>query len=214
MRALDLFCGAGGASEGLRRAGFEVVGVDLEPQPRYPFTFHCADALTFPLDGYDLIWSSPPCQAYSCGAGMNGTRHLHPDLIAAVRERMPSGIPWVIENIMPAASRLRSPFMLCGAMFGLGVFRHRLFETSFPVLAPMHPRHAGRIGDGRYHTVTGHAGGSSRRDGWKGGTVKDWRRAMGIEWMTGDELAEAIPPAYSEWIALQLAQVGDLCSGR
>jgi DNA (cytosine-5)-methyltransferase 1 len=102
-----------------------------------------------------------------------------------------------------AREHLRSPIMLCGTQFGLGVFRHRLFETNFPVREPAHEKHTGKIDDGRYHTVTGHAGGSSKRDGWKNGGTAEWRIAMGIGWMVGDELAESIPPAYSRYIGEQ-----------
>ena len=98
---------------------------------------------------------------------------------------------------------LIDPIMLCGTQFGLGVFRHRLFESSFKAIEPAHAKHVGKIGDGKYHTVTGHAGGSSKRDGWKNGGTDEWRIAMGIDWMTGNELAESIPPAYSEYIARQ-----------
>ena len=209
-RALDLFCGAGGASMGLHRAGFEVTGVDIAPQPRYPFEFIQSDwenvARTLPglwqRDGQPfVVWASPPCQRYSAGAGKWGTQGNHPDLIDPVREVIEAlGVPFVIENIVPAGSRLRSPTLLCGTMFGLGVFRHRLFETSFPMFVPGHPAHTGKIGDGKYCTVTGHAGGSSKRDGWKNGGVAEWRVAMGIEWMVGDELAEAIPPDYAEFV--------------
>jgi hypothetical protein len=90
--------------------------------------------------------------------------------------------------------------MLCGTQFNLGVFRHRLFECSFLVSPQPHVKHKGRIGDGKYQTVTGHAGGSSKRDGWKAGGVAEWRTAMGIDWMLGDELAESIPPAFAEYI--------------
>ena len=110
------------------------------------------------------------------------------------------GCPYIIENIVPAAPHLRNPMLLCGTMFGLGVFRHRLFEASFAMLTPGHPAHAGKIGDGKYCTVTGHAGGSSKRDGWKNGGVAEWRVAMGIDWMVGDESAEAIPPDYAEFV--------------
>lgn len=202
-KALDLYCGAGGVATGLYRAGFDVVGVDIEPQPRYPFEFHQADALEFPVDGYDFIWASPPCQRYSAGAAKWGTQANHPDLIAPTRLRI-SGYPYVIENIQPALRHLRAPILLCGQMFGLGVFRHRLFESSLALLAPPHLIHDGKVGDGKYHTVTGHAGGSSKRDGWKGGTTADWKVAMGIDWMTGKELAEAIPPMFSEFIGRQV----------
>lgn len=211
MRLVDLYCGAGGAAKGYAEAGFtEIVGVDIEPQPRYPFRFVQADAPEYmasvqPGD-FDAIHASPPCQHYSSGAGKWGTQDLHPDLIDRTRDAiLATGLPYVIENIMPARRYLRGPVMLCGTMFGLGVFRHRLFESSVLLFVPPHMEHTGKIGDGRYHTVTGHAGGSSKRDGWKGGGVEDWRAAMGIDWMVGDELAEAIPPAYTRFIGQQIA---------
>lgn len=204
-RLLDLFCGAGGASMGYSRAGFEVVGVDLHPQPHYPFEFIQANALEFPIEGFDAIHASPPCQFYSAGAKKWRTSHLHPDLIPITRLRLvESGLPYIIENIQPADPWLINAKLLCGQMFDLGVFRHRLFETSWHLTVPLHAPHTGRIGDGKYFTVTGHAGGSSRRDGWKGGSTADWRIAMGIDWMVGKELVEAIPPAYTEYIGAQL----------
>lgn len=193
---------------GYYRSGFtDIIGVDIEPQPRYPFTFVQADALCLPFtfDSFDAIHASPPCQRYSNGAKKWGTSAGHPDLIAPTRDALASsGKPWVIENIEAAGSRLRFPIILCGEFFNLGVFRHRLFESPWLTLGPTHRKHQGSIGDGKYHTVTGHAGGSSKRDGWKGGSTADWRVAMGIDWMSGSELAEAIPPAYTEWIGQQL----------
>ncbi len=206
VKILDLFCGAGGASMGLHNAcpDAEIIGVDLHRQPRYPFTFVQADALEYPLEGFDFIWASPPCQKHTAGAKRWKTTENHPHLIPPIRERLlAAGTPYVIENVMGALEFLRQPIMLCGTFFGLGVFRHRLFETNFPVKEPTHEPHLGRVGDGTYHTVTGHAGGSSKRDGWKGGSVDDWRFAMKIGWMTGDELAESIPPAFSEYILNQ-----------
>jgi DNA (cytosine-5)-methyltransferase 1 len=215
VKALDLFCKAGGASMGLHRAGFEVTGVDIEPQPNYPFRFVQADwcdpMILRNFHEYDLIWASPPCQRYTPGAAKWGTSMNHPHLIPEVRTRLfNSAVPYVIENVASARRHLRYPIMLCGTQFGLGVFRHRLFETSFISITaqPHHQPHGGRIGDGKYHTVTGHAGGSSKRDGWKNGSTAEWRIAMGIDWMTGSELAEAIPPAYSEWIGRHL--IGDI----
>lgn len=115
---------------GYHMAGFEVVGVDKEPQPNYPFKFIQADALTFPLDGYDAIAASPPCQGYSV------TKHLHPgkfhpQLIYPVRDRLrAAGVPYVIENVELAAAYMYDPVTLCGSSFGLRCRRHRVFETS------------------------------------------------------------------------------------
>jgi DNA (cytosine-5)-methyltransferase 1 len=201
VRLLDLFCGAGGAAWGYHKAGFEVVGVDTVDQPRYPFKFVHGNALTFDLAGFDAVHASPPCQRYSAGAGQMGTRHKHPDLISAARDRLRAAqVPYVIENIELARPELIFPVMLCGTMFSLGVFRHRLFECSWKVRPPVHPRHRGRVGDGKYVTVTGHAGGRSARDGQAFGTTTQWRTAMGIDWMTGRELAQAIPPAYTRYL--------------
>lgn len=216
MKLLDLFCGAGGCAMGYSRAGFEIVGVDSAPQPRYPFEFIQADWRE-PLSYLPGLWdannegfvihASPPCQFYSNGAKKWKTTDNHPDLIAEVREALiETEAPWVIENIESARNWLRNPILLCGQMFSLGVFRHRLFESPLLTLSPTHAQHNGKVGDGKYHTVTGHAGGSSKRDGWKGGSTADWRVAMGIDWMTGDELAEAIPPAYTKWIGHQIMQ--------
>jgi len=200
-RLLDLFCGAGGAAVGYHRAGFDVVGVDIKPQPHYPFEFHQADALTFPLDGFDAIHASPPCQAYSRITVQFGKPGDWPDLVAPVRSAlMASGVPWVIENVVGAP--LVAPVMLCGTSFGLGVRRHRLFEMSDPpVLVPpcSHYRH-------RAMNVTGNPGGHSRRDpDALFGKLPDWKLAMGIDWdVTAHECKEAIPPAYTEWIGARL----------
>lgn len=195
LKALDLFCCAGGASEGLRRAGFEVVGVDIDPQPDYPFEFHQADAMTFPLAGFDFIWASPPCQAYTLCQRIRGNEH--PDLVAPTRERLiASGTPWCIENV-PGAP-LINPIELCGTMFGLKTYRHRLFECSYPIDAPPHPDHVARnakmgrpVRDGEFIQVVGNFS-----------NVSFAREAMDIDWMPRDKLREAIPPAYAEYIGL------------
>jgi DNA (cytosine-5)-methyltransferase 1 len=188
---LDLFCGAGGAGMGYWLAGFDVVGVDIQPQKRYPFRFIQADALTFPLPGFDLIHASPICKSYSATAVLNDA--THPRQVEAVRERLAgSGVPYVIENV-PGAP-LRSPVMLCGAMFpGLAVYRHRLFETSFRIPAPPEPEHRwplakmGRpVRPGEFMQPVGHFS-----------DVAAARAAMQIPWMGRDELAQAIPPAYT-----------------
>jgi DNA (cytosine-5)-methyltransferase 1 len=207
MRLLDLFCGAGGAAMGYYRAGFEVTGVDIRPQLHYPFEFHQADAMTYPLEGFDVIHASPPCQRYS--VANNIWQHEHPDLIPKTRELlMASGLPYIIENV-PGAP-LRNPVMLCGLNFGLNVKRHRLFETSCFMLSPPCGAH-----DGDWLLVFGHtvlerghvirktpAGNNITRR--KHTTTENGRKAMGIDWMNRDELSEAIPPAYTEFIGRQL----------
>jgi len=203
-RLLDLFCGAGGASMGYHRAGFYVVGVDIKPQPHYPFPFYRADALEFPLEGFDAYHASPPCQAFSIASNVHRNRgKKYPDLLGITRQILESTCrPYVIENV-PAAPMLE-PIRLCGTMFFLGVFRHRLFETNFPAFQPFHIKHDGKIGDGEYYSV---AGGAGRWKSWgtvmrnvSKGTVKQWREAMGIDWMTRGELTQAIPPAYTEYV--------------
>lgn len=192
-RALDLFCCQGGASAGLHMAGFDVVGVDIVDQPRYRFDFHRADAMTFPLDEFDFIWASPPCQAHSRAQKIRDNEH--PDFIAPLRERLQkSGKPYCIENVVGAP--LIDPFMLCGAMFGLQTYRHRLFECSFPVEIPSHPEHTapttkmGRpVAEGEFMHVVGNFSG-----------VNKARRVMGMPWASRDGLREAIPPVYSRLI--------------
>lgn len=197
MKALDLFCCAGGAAMGLHRAGFDVTGVDIEPQPHYPFTFVQGDALAANLDGFDFVWASPPCQRFSMYSRNLGTSENFPDLIEPMRQKLTAwGGDWVIENVVGAP--LRANAMLCGTMFGLKVLRHRLFETSFPTPAlTLSCRHQGDeipvYGNG---TPQWHREKLGRNIG-----VAEQRAAMGIDWMTRDELTQAIPPAYSEYLA-------------
>ena len=210
FRLLDLFCCAGGAGVGYSKAGFEVVGVDIEPQPNCPFRLIQADALALDrkfVASFDAVHASPPCQSYSDLANRNGNADAWPRLIEPVRNMLiKSGLPYVIENVDGAP--LRNPIVLCGTMFpGLRVLRHRLFEANFLLLAPghgKHPRvhtfdkrksHYGRTDDMRdFVQVTG--GGNCR--------IAAARDAMGIDWMTKNELNEAIPPAYTQWIGEQL----------
>jgi len=208
IKALDLFCGAGGASMGLHRAGFELTGVDIRRQPRYPFKFQQADALTYPLDGYPFIWASPPCQGYTAMRHAPGAKGA-PMLIAEIREHLEAAdVLWCIENVEAAAWAMRNPIVLCGSMFGLGAQgcqtqRHRLFECNFPVAQPR-CRHDSRpvigVYGGHARRRAASAGGRRTRDTWEGGHKAAASKALGIDWMTLGEMSEAIPPAYAEYI--------------
>jgi DNA (cytosine-5)-methyltransferase 1 len=212
-RLLDLFCGAGGCTAGYQRAGFYVVGVDLKPQPNYcGDEFVQADALSFLRtvieDGclfgepLDAIHASPPCQASST------LRHLwpdreHPELIPPTRELLiETGLPYVIENVVGA--KLIEPFVLCGSMFGnqangRQLRRHRLFETNFPVMVPQCQHRGQPVG------VYGHGGGGSMTRGYKGSKA-EYQEAMEMPWATKAEIAQAIPPSYTNFIGKQLLQ--------
>ncbi|MFJ5922545.1 DNA methylase [Kitasatospora sp. NPDC092948] len=217
LRVLDAFSCAGGAGTGYALAGFDVTGIDIDPQPNYPHRFVQGDAVRFIREHgaeFDLIHASPPCQ-YDCTltAGTNQHRRgLHQDLLDPTRTALEStGRPWVIEQPSGRASRrIRADLVLCGEMFGLRVIRHRLFELGgWTATGPAHVPHRGlTIGyrhgryvspeQGRYFQVYGNGGGK--------GTVTEWQDAMGIHW-TADrrELAEAIPPAYTGLIGRQAA---------
>lgn len=198
-RALDLFCGAGGASMGLHRAGFDVTGVDIRPQPRYPFRFVQADALRPPFDlsAFDFVWASPPCQGYTTMSNRYPQRQAEwPRLVEHCRE---AGCH-VIENV--PGSSVRTTLLLHGGMFDLSVYRPRVFETSYLILAPQGPaRPRCNIGvygarpDGR--RLWTRADGSEQR---APRSTAEAGKAMSIDWMEWDELKEAIPPAYSEFI--------------
>jgi DNA (cytosine-5)-methyltransferase 1 len=212
-RLLDLFCGAGGAGMGYHRAGFDVVGVDIEPQPNYPFEFIQADALDILgaeafIRLFDGVHASPPCQSYS---GMSecrpGVSEKYPALIEPVRNALIAlGLPWVMENVVGAPLAGSDDLFgsygvtLCGRMFGLELYRHRLFETSFPIGTPAHPPHtisASKAGHWEPGTVISVAGNCS--------PIAVARQSMGIGWMNRNELAESIPPAYCQFIGEQLA---------
>ena len=219
-RILDLFCGAGGAAMGYARAGFEVVGVDIKPQPRYPFEFIQADALEYVASigaggpHFDAIHASPPCQFYTRLRSLPWLRDREywrsiPPTLAAVQA---TGLPWCVENVESQAAKddLGTSWLLCGTMFGLRwddgrpLYRHRLFAMSSFQLAPAHPKHSavlvpgpllknrGRLNNG--YVVGGHQNGIRAMN------------ALGIDWMTGNELSQAIPPAYTEHLGNTLLQ--------
>lgn len=203
-RLLDLFCGAGGASAGYAAAGFEVYGVDIRPMPRHPHNFTQADALAILDDvqycrSFDAIHASPPCQAYTPLRALQPGKE-YPDLLAIVRDRLVTiAKPYVIENVM--AAPLTHGVVLCGGMFGLRTYRHRQFESSVFMWQPEHPPHVAKTSTkqrrrdfdaGMHISITGDVG------SWLGPAC------MGIDWMNGNELSQAIPPAYTEWIGRQL----------
>lgn len=222
LRLLDLFCGAGGASSGYDRAGFDVTGVDNKPQPRYPFNFIQADALEYLAEHgheFDFVHASPPCQGYS------RLRHLpwlhgrkYPMLIEATRRLLGEfSIPWVMENVVDAPLH---GFTICGRALGLPISRHRKFESRDLILAPQCPGHdVIEPGSATISKRYRHSGGVTGvmkeidRDSIAGhfSGVKRAREAMGIDWMTRDELAQAIPPAYTEWIGRQLIKTCEQC---
>lgn len=212
-RLLDLFCGAGGAGMGYHRAGFDVVGIDLHPQPNYPFPFVRADALEPPVDlsAFDAIHASPPCQAHVSGmAAANaalGRTLEHVDLIPATRALLRStGLPYVIENV--EGSPLLAPVRLCATAFALPMYRHRLFESNL-LLMGCECEHD-RQREAKYWT-SWRPNGEVRRAKvvqvyGQAAERHLWPDAMGIDWMTPDEMTQAIPPAYTEWLGRQLLE--------
>jgi len=185
---------------GYHRAGFEVVGVDIKPQKNYPFEFHMEDALEYPLDGFDVVHASPPCQAFTLAQRINNYEHVN--YIPELRELLlKCKIPYIIENVVGAP--LKGAYLLCGQMFsGLKVYRHRIFESSIKLNIPYHGEHLfplAKMGrptkEYEFMHVVGHFSG-----------VEKAKEAMGIDWMTRDELKEAIPPAYTEYIGRQLIE--------
>lgn len=197
-RALDLFCGAGGATRGLQLAGFHVTGIDIKAQPRYcGDTFIQADACNPPvnLDDFDIVWPSPPCQGY---VGFNKSWNVStaPKLVEVVRELLAGHPLTVIENVVGAP--LLDPGMLCGSQFGLRVRRHRLFETSFFMFWPKCAHDGGRYVGVYGDHPQGHYG-----DGYRiprARSLAEASAAMGIDWMPWKELTQSIPPLYSEFI--------------
>lgn len=207
--AYDLCCKAGGVSKGLHDAGFRVIGVDKERQPRYPYEFIHADALEIDLEnsGADFIWASPHCQGYTALRHAPGAVGK-PKQIQQFRDRMPKNVLWSIENVEEAAWDMRNPVTLCGSMFDLGaqgcrLQRHRLIEANFPIAPPIcfHDiRPVIGVYGGHARRRAASAGGRSTLDVWEGGHKAAASEAMGIDWMTLGELSEAIPPAYAEFV--------------
>lgn len=213
-RILDLFCCAGGAAVGYVRAGFDVVGVDILPQPRYPFAFIQGDATVADFSGFDAIHASPPCQRHTDLARQN--KRDYPCFIAPIRERLKnSGLPYVIENVEGAP--LLDPVMLCGTMFsGLRVIRHRLFETNWPLETPDHGKHP------LVYTMDKRKSHYGKLSEWSspvqvtgGGNCSKAAAAdaMGIDWMHKTKMNEAIPPIYTEFIGRQLLEQVDATRG-
>jgi DNA (cytosine-5)-methyltransferase 1 len=202
-RLLDLYCCAGGCSAGYADAGMEVFGVDIQPQPKYPFGFHRGDAIEYLMEHYqefDAVHASPPCQEHSNSTNTwKAKGKEYPELIGPTRRALIlCGLPYVIENV-PGAPLLK-PVLLCGTMFRRPLYRHRLFETSFPLAQPAHPEHTApqvKMGrnpkPGEYIQVVGHFSG-----------VPAAREAMQINWMGQKELAQAIPPAYTRYVGKAL----------
>jgi DNA (cytosine-5)-methyltransferase 1 len=200
---LDLYCCAGGSAAGYVDAGFNVFGIDILPQPKYPYGFYRGDAIEFLYqfgEAFDAIHASPPCQEHSNSTNTwKAGGKTYQELIGPTREALIAcGVPYVIENVSGAP--LKNPVLLCGTMFNRPFYRHRLFETSFPVLQPEHPVHVApqvKMGrapkPGEYIQAVGHFSG-----------VPLTREAMGISWMGQKELAQAIPPVYTEYIGTAL----------
>lgn len=216
-RLLDLFCGAGGAGMGYHRAGFDVVGVDIEPQPHYPFEFHQADALEFVAEHgreYDVIHASPPCQAYTGLRNITlsrfGSAPDHPDLIGVVRrELIKTGKIYIIENVQN--SPLQTQVILCGASFGLQhLARHRHFESNFLFMGVPKCSHReneytigvyGQRPDGRRVSYRKHRLCRAAK------SLDEAQEEMGIDWMDWNEIKNAIPPAYTEWLGRRMMEL-------
>lgn len=223
---LDVYCCAGGAAMGYHRAGFDVIGVDIEPQPNYPFEFVQDDALRFlaalnALGSYAgvefaAVHASPPCQGYLNLGGVNraqGRDYEHPDLVAATRDALRRlGLPYIIENVENAP--LINPVRLCGSSFGLPLRRHRMFESNVPLVAPPCNHKWQKVkrywtgwrpnGETRKATVVQIYG--------NGGGREEWGPALGVDWMSPAEMCEAIPPAYTEFLGRQLARFVELAN--
>ena len=205
---LDLFCGAGGAGMGYHLAGFEVVGVDINPQPNYPFRFVQADANTYPLDGFDAVAASPPCTEHT-SMKTTGTSTGTGWMLAATLQRLAtSGLPYVVENVPRAKSQMPGAQVVCGKSLGLAPLkRHRLFVTNFPVTVPACTCKRDDDVVGVYGDLTQkdrRATGIERPKHTIRASVHTARRLMECPWMAPKELSQAIPPRYTQLIGEQL----------
>jgi DNA (cytosine-5)-methyltransferase 1 len=212
-KLLDLFSCAGGAAMGYHRAGFELVGVDIAPQPNYPFEFHQGDALEFLFSHgheFDAIHASPPCQSYLNLGAVNralGREYEHADLIERTRSLLwPLDTPYVLENVEDARPQLLAPVRICGTGLGRPIRRHRLFESNVPLVGidcdhkrfsePKYWTGWRPNGEHRLSTVVQFYGNAGGRE--------HWPAALGVDWMTAKEMTECIPPDYSEHVGRQL----------
>jgi DNA (cytosine-5)-methyltransferase 1 len=204
-KLLDLYCGGGGASYGYELAGWDVTGVDNIPQPKYRGKFVQADALDYLMAHYhefDAIHASPPCQKYTkAGVQFRAYGKEYPDLIGPTRDLLKTtGLPYVIENVPDAP--LHNPILLCGTMFGIRTYRHRLFESNIELKQPEHPEHVApnakmgrRVREGEYIQYVGHFTG-----------LKMVQDMTGLHWLGVRELAQSIPPQYAEFLGGQLLE--------
>jgi len=206
MKILDLFCKAGGAGMGYYRAGFEVVGVDCEPQKNYPFEFIKMDAFDAIKNFgpcFDVIHASPPCQRYSVLTPKEH-KNNHPDLLGPIREAIKASKVknYVIENVSGARSLMIDPIMICGTMFGMNLWRHRYFECNpvltFPPAGCNHSTRPIMISGRSNRRINGKRVGES--------TAQECRAESGLHWMTREEMDQAIPPAYTEWIGRRIIE--------
>jgi DNA (cytosine-5)-methyltransferase 1 len=216
VRVLDLYCGAGGAAKGFDVDGNTIVGVDIAPQPNYPYEFIQADACDFPLDGFDIVHASPPCQGHTTMRGLHLRYDTADMLVHTIRRLRESSVPtWSVENVMGVTYPYDHDFVMCGASFGcitrdgtkLYMARHRKFWTNLPLSIPKCMCSFYRSGGWRCAGVYGTSVGNMREGGvewkaWKADREQS-KTLMGIEWMTRKELIEAIPPVYTRHIYRQ-----------
>lgn len=205
-KLLDLYCCGGGAGYGYEQAGFNVTGVDIEPQDKHRGRFIQSDAIEFVRKYghlYDVIHASPPCQQYTKSTKQfRKTGKRYDELIELTRQELiKTGKPYIIENVPD--SPLINPIELCGAMFGLRTYRHRLFESNMNLVAPLHPVHDAKNtkmgrkpAQGEFIQYVGHFSG-----------VKEVQEMTGLYWLGQYELAQSIPPQYTKFLGEQVIKI-------